>query len=259
MPGTKFLWIGIAVAMGALLVYTDFDLLPAPYELVLESETGPPVSGTGTAFSIGNGVWMTARHVVDACDAIVFIDGQTAVGLVDKTVHHPYADLSLLFSDVSALAIPIASTASGPDRHAEAYLFGFPGGHPRAFAAALVEARDLNRENPNERAFPILVWAEQSARSDYVDYGGLSGGPVIDQSGQVIGVSVGADPYLQRVLAAAPLLLNEMVSGRYLDEEQLQSVSEREAVRGLDDTTVGETETALRSQGRIRQLYCHVE
>ena len=258
MRGTRALWLVMAAAMAGLLLYTDFDLLPAPYELVLESDDGPPASGIGTAFSVGDGVWLTARHVVDACETVVFLDGRQAAGLAQRTVHHPSADLSLLFSDLSAEPLPIAAEDDAPSRHSTAYLFGFPRGVPRGFAAALVEARDLDRENPREKAFPILVWAEQPRPDGFVDYGGLSGGPVIAPGGMVVGVSVGSDVILGRILAAAPSLLREMVSGRFVAAERVASGPPIALADALGTDTPADMETALRRQGRIRQIYCHV-
>jgi len=258
MGGTRAVWLVMAAAMAGLLFYTDFDLLPAPYELVLESDDGPPVSGTGTAFSIGDGVWMTARHVVDACDTIVLLDGRAAAGLAEGAVHHPTADVSLLFSDLSAEPLPLATGQDAPARHSTAYLFGFPRGAPRGFAAALVEARDLDREDPREKAFPVLVWAEQPRPPGFVDYGGLSGGPVIAPNGTVVGVSVGSDVILGRVLAAAPSVLRDMIDTAGLAGALMPSGPSTALAETLEAATPAEMETALRKQGRIRQIYCHV-
>ena len=246
MKGTRALWFVIAAALAGLLIYTDFDLLPAPYNLVLESEHGPRASGTGTAFSVGDGVWLTARHVVNACKAVVFLeDGDGVVGFATRTVHHPTADVSLLFSDLRGPPLRIASAEEEPDRHANGYLFGFPRRTYRSFPAKLVEARILDREAPTEAPFPILIWAEQPKPDRPPDYGGLSGGPVLDGQGRVVGLSVGSDTHLGRVLAAAPELLREMM-GRHVRPDML----------GRDPGTALPSGEDLRAQGTVRQIFC---
>ena len=52
---------------------------------------------SGTAFAIGSGWWLTARHVADGCDDISLITAPRRAQRVEQVILHPGADLALLF------------------------------------------------------------------------------------------------------------------------------------------------------------------
>ncbi len=258
MRGTRALWLAMAAAMAGLFLYTDFDLMPRPQGFYMERDDGPPTPSTGTAFSVGKGVWLTAQHAVNACSTIYLNEGNRYFGVVDRVVHHPTADLSLLFSSTDAEAIPIASAEETPERLADGYLFGYPRGRPRGFTAAMVVARDMGWDNPFEESFRVLTWAEQPSPTSSSVYNGFSGGPVLDSNGKVVGVIVSGDEKFGRIDAVAPDLLREFVSNRNIAQSRLPTVANSSAVEGLSRSTVAQTLTTLRQQGRIRRVICRV-
>lgn len=252
MKSTKPLWFLIGACLLGLWLYTDFDLLPTPYELVLEPESEVPAPGSGTAFSIGDGVWMTARHVVNNCDGVGFIRDRKLIGVVERTVHHNTADLSLLFSDFSAPSLPIARPEQDPNRHETAFFTGFPAGQPRSFLAAQVEYRTIERFGAEDRAFPIIVWAEQPPPAPGTVYSGMSGGPVINGAGAVVGVLVGADNALGRIVANVPETLRQMMADHGV-------ASTGNPVTDTLVATPSDIGAALRQENRVVEVYCHVE
>ncbi|RVU36654.1 serine protease [Hwanghaeella grinnelliae] len=252
MNNTKPLWVLVAVCLLGLWLYTDFDLLPTPYELVLEPEREIRVPGSGTAFSVGEGLWMTARHVVDKCDGIGFIKNERLVGVADRVVHHDTADASLLYADFSALPLPIARPNMDPQRHDDAFLIGYPAGSPREFIAKQVEYREIERSGVPGGAFPVIVWAERPEPPAGTDYAGMSGGPVINGEGYVIGILVGSDDALGRIVANTPTTLRSMLPGG-------GSSGGAQPVSSPTAGDLSEIGRRLRAENRVIQVYCHVE
>ncbi len=253
MNNTKPLWILVAAGLAALVLYTDFDLLPTPYKLVLAPEQTVPAPGSGTAFSVGDGVWMTARHVVNQCDAVAFIEGRKIIGVVEKVIHHDDADLSLLISDFQAAPLPIVPVGMGPARHEKAFLTGFPGGTAREFFALQVENRDIQRAEGGH--FPVIVWAERPAPNPNTSYAGMSGGPVFNGNGYVIGVLVGSDNELGRIVANPPAVLREILA----EHAVLNSNASAGPLAGVASGPASETGARLRGAHQVMQIYCHVD
>jgi len=252
MNNTKPLWALVAICLLGLWLYTDFDLLPTPYELVLEPESEVRAPGSGTAFSVGEGLWMTARHVVDKCDGIGFIKNRKLVEVVDRAVHHETADASLLYSDFSAPPLPIAPPTNDPQRHEEAFLVGYPAGSPREFIAVEVEYRQIERYGMPGSGFPVVVWAERPEPPAGTGYAGMSGGPVINRNGYVIGILVGADNALGRIVANTPQTLRSMMP---VD----RPVPAAEPVPAPLAGDPSETGARLRTKNQVIEVYCHVE
>lgn len=252
MNNTKPLWILAAACLVGLWLYTDFDLLPTPYNLVLEPESEVRAPGSGTAFSVGDGVWMTARHVVRDCDGVGFIKNRKLVGIVDRVVDHEVADLSLLYSDFSAEPLPIATPDQDPQRHEEAFLIGFPGGVPRQFVAAQVEYREIAQHGNRNGDFPVIVWAERPEPPVGTDYAGMSGGPAINADGFVVGVLVGSDNALGRIVANVPETLRTMM-------QEGPGTTPAAALHAPLTHSLAETGNTLRMTNRVVEIYCHVE
>lgn len=164
-------------------------------------------SGTGTAFAIGPGVWLTARHVVDGCDDVgLQVAPKRAIKVTDIR-HHVSADLSLLRS--SRAPTPVSLTTNEGD---DIYMVGFPAGRPGAVHGSKLGSttlRERGRYQTRERAD---VWAERSRIPDRDgSLGGLSGGPAFAPDGQVYGVVLAEDRRRGRVITARPATLRTLI------------------------------------------------
>jgi S1-C subfamily serine protease len=88
----------------------------------------PGMVGVGTAFSVGSGVWLTARHVANrGCRQVVLVvDGVKT--LAEIVFLHPDADLAVLRTGLrAASALPLSAA---PVTEGETgYAFGFPAGN----------------------------------------------------------------------------------------------------------------------------------
>ncbi|HEY7609775.1 MAG TPA: serine protease [Alphaproteobacteria bacterium] len=166
-------------------------------------------SSTGTGFSLdGRGLWMTARHVADGCSRIFVLTGPR-VGYLTRSIYiHPTADVAILRTDRGAPHIAFAREE--PRVNQTAYHYGYPHGEPGAVQSMLIgraTMRARGRYNTNE---PVLVWAErQRIPEGDESLGGISGGPVFDTTGHVIGTTVAGSVRRGRVFTTDMSSLRE--------------------------------------------------
>jgi len=158
----------------------------------------------GTAFSIADdGRWITARHVVEGCrQPALIIDKNRAlaadVRLAAKT------DVAMLLTDGGPPALPLA-----PEeplyKGQRAFHPGYPQGKAGEVASRLIGRETLKVRGRNNYDEPVLAWAE-SGRTTGLDgtLSGLSGAPVIDRRGRVLGVTIAESPRRGRIYTTAP-------------------------------------------------------
>ena len=167
---------------------------------------------SGTAFSIGGkGVWLTARHVVAGCSRVALMEapGKAAAAKVFQAPDNaPATDVAVLTTEGGAP--PLLLAANGGLRIGER---GFHPGFPQDRAGE-VTTRLLGRQTLEFRARglmgrraarseSVLSWAEAGRTGGLRgDLAGLSGAPVLDARGQVVGVTLAEAPRRGRLYAA---------------------------------------------------------
>lgn len=159
-------------------------------------------SASGTAFSLDpRGIWMTARHVADGCTRIYVLTGPRTGYLTRQVYIHPTADVAILRTDRGAPHV--AFSREPPRAQQTAYHYGYPKGEPGAVMSTLIgraTMRARGRYNTNE---PVLVWAEKERVPEGDEHlGGISGGPVFDTAGRVIGTTVAGSTRRGRVFTS---------------------------------------------------------
>jgi S1-C subfamily serine protease len=159
---------------------------------------------SGTAFSISDaGVWLTARHVVSGCRRAAVLVSRRR-GVQARVIADRDGDVAVLVTEGGSQPLPLASPGDVKDGE-RAYLPGFPRQAPGEVAARLVGPYQLRRVARGERAQAVLAWAEVG-RTDGLKGGlaGLSGAPVLDDHGRVIGVTLAQSPRRGRLYSTTP-------------------------------------------------------
>jgi serine protease Do len=161
--------------------------------------------GAGTAFSVAdNGIWITARHVVEGCPriAIVVADGR---GVAARLIGRPEGDVAVLQTDGGAPALPMIAANPVLPKGERAFSPGFPQGRAGETTSRLMGHETLVVQGRGARREPVLVWAE-TGRTDGLNgtLAGLSGAPALDSSGRVIGVTIAESPRRGRIYTTVP-------------------------------------------------------
>jgi len=225
-------------------------LLPgeAPNDGVIQIDIDEPISSVGTAFSIDNkGTWLTARHVVDGCDEIALNIGS---GQFISTVSKMSKDTDIATLTSSWNRQPLATDIYSQRRVGErGYFFGFPQGKPGEVVGQLLGRNIMHIRGRYRSEEPILVWSELGrTRGLFGSLGGISGGPVMDADGEVVGIIVAESPRRGRVYTATPASLQT-----FLPKDPNVNT------QAIEDVSYGLYADKLRRQRRVTQVICRVK
>ncbi|MBT4489219.1 MAG: serine protease, partial [Rhodospirillaceae bacterium] len=134
------------------------------------------------------------------------------------------------------------------------FSLGYPQGKPGdVHARAMGQARmkSVGRYHINE---PILAWAEVTRRpSNLPALGGLSGGPMLDDQGRVVGVLVASSKRRGRVMTTAQSSIQELLA--QFPEAQSSPGALPRPIDGASFTARGQT---LRRDLTIAKVICKV-
>jgi len=226
------------------------DLLPgeSPRDASVLVDLPDPESGVGTAFAVDdNGTWLTARHVVDSCDSVGLRLGSSR-GMTTDVELSDDSDVAILRSKWQRKPLPTDfDTQRRIGEHG--FFFGFPQGRPGEAVGALLGRHKLIIRGRYNTTEPILAWSEISRTQGLNgSLGGLSGAPVLDADGEVIGVVAAESPRRGRIYSVAPGKVKELIPAKLnLPKEEIIAASyDRQA-------------DAYRRDRRIAQVVCIVE
>ena len=167
-------------------------------------------NSTGTAFSIGDGVWMTARHVLDGCAAFGILTGRKRVERGHDAVLNPRHDLAIFRTERAAPVMGIEPAAVRRDQHG--FHYGYPQGKPADIHSRLLGRMTAVPAGRGHRE-PVVAWAEIRRYPQFTgSLGGISGGPVVDRTGNVIGVTVAGSARRGRVVTTAASGVRDMLN-----------------------------------------------
>lgn len=221
-----------------------------PFEATATVEAPDPFQPqAGTAFSIAaEGRWVTARHVVEGCRRpALAVGGRRAVQADVRLA--PLADVAVLITAGGPGALRVDPLPL-PQPGQRAFHPGFPQGRAGEVTTRLLgpdRFRGRTRGRPDE---PVLAWAEVGRTLELRgSLSGLSGAPVMDADGQVLGVTLAASPRRGRIYTTAPARFSAAVRGVQPDDEPVQPTP-------LTVDNYGLTADALRRDLRIAQVVC---
>ena len=222
---------------------------PVDTAVTLDAPDTPVAPQSGTAFSIaGRGRWVTAGHVVEGCRRPALVVGGDRAVAADVRLA-PRADVALLITDGGPPALPVA--AQTPLRKGQrAFHPGFPQGRAGEVTSRLLGRETLKVFGRGAHDEPVLAWAEVG-RTDGLNgtLAGLSGAPVMDGRGRVLGVTIAEAPRRGRIYTTAPESFAPAIRGEQRADE---------AVLGEPVTidNYGRVADALRRDLRVAQVVC---
>ncbi|MEQ1819821.1 MAG: serine protease [Terricaulis sp.] len=179
---------------------------PSQYDPAVLVEVGPISSGMGSAFAITpDGWWLTARHVVDGCDAVGLVVSRGQAVRVLKVRRAEFADIALLRTESAPVAMSLDTSERRFQIGQRAFHVGFPQGQPGEAYSRLIGRETLIARGRYDLEEPVLVWAELGRTSGLRgSLAGISGGPALAANGQVIGITVAESARRGRIYTAAP-------------------------------------------------------
>ncbi len=167
-------------------------------------------SGTGTAFAVGRGLWLTAAHVVAGCAEVGLYTGPNDGVWAQAVSVSPSADVALVSAPLDTRSLQLRLDPGALTLGASAYHVGYPQGRPGEVASRLIGREVMVTRGGVRRREPVLAWVEVSrTRGLKGSLGGLSGGPAFADDGAVVGVTVAEAPRRGRIYTAAPASIQD--------------------------------------------------
>jgi S1-C subfamily serine protease len=204
----------------------------------------------GTAFSVSDaGVWITARHVVGGCRrAAILVSARR--GVEAKVRADPSSDIAVLVTEGGAPPMPLAEGAALKSGQ-RAYHPGFPRSRPGEVASRLLGPYQIRRAGRGAAPQPVLAWAEVG-RTDGLrgSLAGLSGAPVLDDAGRVIGVTLAESPRRGRLYSAPPAAIQTALA------DARQSAAGFAEGNRISRGNYGRVADALRRDLRVAPVAC---
>ena len=226
---------------------------PIPHEGVI-LDNGKRSSTTGSAFSLSDeGVWLTARHVAEGCNTTWIQIAPKKVLKVRRTILHPRADVAVLTTDGGPAGLTLSDVQ--PRRGSNAFKIGFPKGAPGAVNGRFLGETTMRHRGRNGYREKVNVWSEVSRIPDrFGSLGGLSGGAVFDDAGQIIGVVEAESRRRGRIMTAKPRTMREILKRARVN------VKPGESAGGVfSPNTYPQAARHLITTLRIARVVCHVK
>jgi S1-C subfamily serine protease len=203
----------------------------------------------GTAFSVDErGLWLTAGRVAEDCGqvGVVVAEGRAVAARVAAR----QGGLAVLFTQGGVPALPLA-VAQGLEPGGQVFEPGFPQGAVGEVAALSLGPWSLPRRGRGGGAEAVEALAENGRTQGLGgSLGGLSGAPVIDRAGVVVGVALGQSPRRGRLYAATPAAIRLILGLAHARA----APAAQAAPMAVDD--YGRVADTLRRDLRVAQVVC---
>ncbi len=223
-----------------------------PFDERVLVQVGSAEDGIGTAFAINEaGAWLTARHVVDGCTRVGLAVGNGRMVRVDEVRTSDNSDLALLITDRAPVALQL-DLARELHVGEPGFHVGFPQGMTGEAVSVLESRSNLVTRGRYTMEEPVLAWAEKG-RTEGIEgtLSGMSGGPVFDRDGAVIGVTVAESPRRGRIYSASPDSIR-----RFLDDQGL--VAPGGDARPISASSYADEADRLRDSRAVVKVLCRV-
>lgn len=201
----------------------------------------------GTAFVLDRGVWGTARHVtLDCARVYVHLGGRWMVA--SEVRMHRSADVAVLRTEKTGGPALVAS-----DRplylQQDGFHVGYPKGKPASIHSRLI-GRTMIRWPGSDQTEPTLTWAEVARERDFEgELGGISGGPVMDAEGRLIGVTIASSVRRKRITTSLVGSLAQVAPAMPRGGQAAK----------IDAASFSETAAKLRGADTVTMAYCQFD
>ncbi|MBT5185254.1 MAG: trypsin-like peptidase domain-containing protein, partial [Kordiimonadaceae bacterium] len=223
--------------------------------IVIEDEVkGDRQQFTGTAFSIDpRGLWVTARHVTNGCSQLLLLRPHKRALKVENLVEHARSDVSIIQTSSGVEALPI--DYSTPQYNQEGFHYGFPRGEPGAVYSNLIGRRTIKTTGSRRSKEAVHVWAERiRVPNSDKSLGGISGGPILNKQGSVVGIHVAGSIRRGRSFSSMPKNIDELLVNNNVElNSSTISPADITSLNATDFARVGEE---LRGDLTVAQVIC---
>lgn len=208
---------------------------------------------TGTAFSIDNrGLWVTARHVTHGCDQLVLLRPHRRALKVEAVSEHRRADVAILQTEGGYDAFPVNYDI--PEYNQQGFHFGYPRGEPGDVYSNLIGRRTIKTTGTRNNKEAVLVWAEKIRVPDsYKSLGGISGGPILNESGEVVGIHVAGSVRRGRSFSSLPRTITQLLDQSDVDLKNANKSFDVSQLNAEEFSSLGDQ---LRSDLSVAQVVC---
>ena len=166
------------------------ELQTRPNFNMLVEDDGEPEDSIGTAFLVAPRTWLTAAHVLESC-AKAYVRVRDEWRPITSKTLHPVADVAIATTGAPADPPKIELTDRLPVLNQEGFHFGYPHGNPTSVYTRFVGLARIRAGKPGKPVEQGWVWAEQErSPAGSGPLGGISGGPQVDRTGAVHGVTI---------------------------------------------------------------------
>lgn len=208
-------------------------------------------TSVGTAFAMHeDGVWVTARHVVNDCRRVA-MRGRYGWSAIEVAWVHPRADLAIVRTQGAPAHLALSQDDVSYDQNG--YAIGYPQAKPGAVHGHLLGRTRMRSPGLFAGESSTLAWAEVERQPGLSgSLGGISGGPLLDETGRVIAVIVAEVPRRGRFETLAPEVLRAVAAR----DELWPSSRQAPLQLPLHENDFGRTGEELRQRSSVALVGC---
>ncbi|MFI4998574.1 MAG: serine protease [Reyranellales bacterium] len=162
----------------------------ASIDMIVAESTLAGKDVIGTAFLVAPKTWVTAAHVLEDCKA-GYVRVQGTWRQVRQNQTHPSADVAVLVTDSREAPPVLGVTDRPPVLDQDGFHVGYPQGVPSTVRTKFIGMARIRHGKPGSAVEMGWVWAELERQPPTTGpLGGISGGPQVDRTGAVQGVTI---------------------------------------------------------------------